>query len=1154
MKKGKIRRIISIVTIFFMFVLPLCTVADGNTVYINSEKDFNAFVKNCSLDSWSVGKEVILTKDLKLKKFSPIPVFGGTFDGRGNTLSGIKFEKNGSKTGLFRTLTEGATVKNLKAEVNLAPGGTGSKVGGIAGINNGKILNCTFKGKVMAVSYVGGIAGQNSGIISECESDGNIYGKHYVGGIAGQNTGTVTSCTNKSKVNTRVEKTTFDIENIDLENIISTENTVEITDIGGIVGYSSGIIQSCKNSGTVGYNHVGYNVGGIAGRQNGYLSDCENLGKIFGRKDVGGIAGQIEPFTILHYSESSVLSLSDDLNTLEKMIDGLIGQSDVMRSGVSARLSGIKSQTGSAIDLTNELIDLVNGNLDRNVDSISDTSARLTALLNGVTDTIGKYGFIDDDTVKIINNVSADMEKAAADYNSAVDSFSSEINTSGLKKSAEKLSQATRDLNGAATMLRSSMRDFKSFIDDVNSAQKALENVKKSLSDIGAGVAEISSALGELSEGYAKISEGIRNGSIPYNEGLAALAEALTKCYAEMQNITGSMGADFAKILQAFTELNEALKAIDAGDITSGLDKLSTAAGYAADATRDLREAVNRLETSLSTLNVSVKDLKLDDAGTKIKKNTADITNIISSLGNMFDELNGEVEEFAKSPVISIEKFDGNIYETKDALSANISDITDSLEALNNYASGTLGGIGGTLTAVNTQLFKVLDSMTSVIDSALDNTEKSLDDFTMDISEEDTQAQTTGKVADCVNKGTVDGDINAGGIAGSLAIEYDFDPEDDVVREGKRSLDFIYQTRAVIRKCRNEGNIKSKKNCVGGIAGQMKLGCIINCASSGYIESKTGDYVGGIVGDCKTTVKNCTARVSLSGDDYVGGIAGNANHIYDCGAVVTIDEGDEYIGGIAGDTEGLCLANIFIGDVSGGIDSVSYTGIAEEGTVDMVKASENGDIFEKFTAKFIIDDKVVKELSYNYGETLKNIPSIPEKEGYYARWDINDFENLTRDLTVTAVYEPFVTSVEGDKQRKSGLPVVICEGEYSEKTTAEVKKAKIKKFEGKREESWTVKLSDAEKDGMKIHYLPAENMRFTQAVYVLRDGKYVRADCKKDGKYLVFEGTPGETTFGVAPAPVKPGKMTVIILILLLLSSVLRVTVRVKNRKENAKV
>ena len=67
------------------------------------------------------------------------------------------------------------------------------------------------------------------------------------------------------------------------------------TDIGGIAGFSNGVIQSCKNVGNVGYEHMGYNVGGIVGRQSGYLDGCKNTGIVNGRKDVGGIAGQLEP-------------------------------------------------------------------------------------------------------------------------------------------------------------------------------------------------------------------------------------------------------------------------------------------------------------------------------------------------------------------------------------------------------------------------------------------------------------------------------------------------------------------------------------------------------------------------------------------------------------------------------------------------------------------------------------------------------------------------------------------------------------------------------------------------------------------------------------------------------------------------------------------
>ena len=58
--------------------------------------------------------------------------------------------------------------------------------------------------------------------------------------------------------------------------------------------------------GAVGYAHVGYNIGGIVGRQSGYLSSCTNSGTILGRKDVGGIAGQLEPEVRLLYNEGQI--------------------------------------------------------------------------------------------------------------------------------------------------------------------------------------------------------------------------------------------------------------------------------------------------------------------------------------------------------------------------------------------------------------------------------------------------------------------------------------------------------------------------------------------------------------------------------------------------------------------------------------------------------------------------------------------------------------------------------------------------------------------------------------------------------------------------------------------------------------------------------
>ena len=111
----------------------------------------------------------------------------------------------------------------------------------------------------------------------------------------GNNLGVIRSCNNRSAVNTTAEENQVKLSDISFDTITGSESVSTVTDIGGIAGTSSGVIRQSKNRGNVGYQHMGYNVGGIAGTQTGYLYKCENFAQVYGRKEVGGIVGQMEP-------------------------------------------------------------------------------------------------------------------------------------------------------------------------------------------------------------------------------------------------------------------------------------------------------------------------------------------------------------------------------------------------------------------------------------------------------------------------------------------------------------------------------------------------------------------------------------------------------------------------------------------------------------------------------------------------------------------------------------------------------------------------------------------------------------------------------------------------------------------------------------------
>ena len=289
------------------------------TIHITSAEEFLTFAENCVLDSWSQNKQVLLTADISLEEtdFASIPTFGGSFDGGGHTISGLSLTQSLSPAGLFGILQPTAVVKNLTVQGIVAPGGDGLSVGGVAGENYGTVENGTFIGTVVGKTNTGGIAGMNYGTLRACRAEGSVTGDNRTGGITGYNCGSLTSCRSSASVNTESVDPTINPKDIRLDFSMDFSKTANLdasdaaSDTGGIAGYSSGTITSCVNSGSVGYPHIGYNLGGIVGRSCGFVEGCRNEGFITGRKDVGGVVGQIEPHI------QTILS-PDYLETLSK--------------------------------------------------------------------------------------------------------------------------------------------------------------------------------------------------------------------------------------------------------------------------------------------------------------------------------------------------------------------------------------------------------------------------------------------------------------------------------------------------------------------------------------------------------------------------------------------------------------------------------------------------------------------------------------------------------------------------------------------------------------------------------------------------------------------------------------------------------------------
>lgn len=347
-------------------------------IEISSEEDLAQLAENCLLDSWSCDKLVKLTADITLQENTDlsIPDFNGIFEGDGHTITNLRINRRGSATGLFRYVQEHGVVRNLNVEGNVTPEGSRASVGGIAGCNYGTIYNCSFSGHVAGDSEIGGIAGinENSGEIRKCRSSAVVTGNHSAGGITGNNHGILNHCSNSGDVNTYGTEVSYELEDITLENLEdlnSTDNVAAHTDSGGIAGISDGKIYYCFNSGTVGYQHVGYNTGGIVGRlHQGYLQNCTNTGQVLGRKDVGGIVGQMEPFWEIQYLNDKLQELDREtevfLNLLEathKDLGSYGSQASALENQLTESLKNASAAGDRLTGTANELWYIYNNEL-----------------------------------------------------------------------------------------------------------------------------------------------------------------------------------------------------------------------------------------------------------------------------------------------------------------------------------------------------------------------------------------------------------------------------------------------------------------------------------------------------------------------------------------------------------------------------------------------------------------------------------------------------------------------------------------------------------------------------------------------------------------------------------------------------------------------
>ena len=167
---------------------------------------------------------------------------------------------------------------------------------------------------------------------------------------------------------------------------------------------------------------------------------------------------------------------------------------------------------------------------------------------------------------------------------------------------------------------------------------------------------------------------------------------------------------------------------------------------------------------------------------------------------------------------------------------------------------------------------------------------------------------------------------------------------------------------------------------------------------------------------------------------------------------------NKFVGGIAGDIDedGECKNCFFVGENFGGVNDINYKNRAER--IEYEKCVGLKNLFDELKylmVYFFDDDKLVKEVKINYGESLeKNLaPEIVDKKNFFGEWEVKNFDDLKHDYYVDAKYENYISAIESDLKRKNDLPVFVAEGKFnfaSELIANELKKendVELERFE-----------------------------------------------------------------------------------------------------------
>ncbi len=632
-------------------------------IHISTAEEFYAFAESCGLDDYSRGLRVYLNNDIELSgEYEPAPLFFGSFDGQGHSIDLLSVTGKGSDMGLFRYICQGAVVENLTVSGVVKTSGSASGLGFIAGQNAGKIVNCKVSGIVQGKDDVGGVVGINTkeGSLINCKSSATVSGTHRSGGIAGSNSGLLEGCVNDGKINTTISSTDERSLALDISGLTgepaATVELADISDSGGVAGFNDGAIRYCTNTGLVGYKHLGYNTGGIAGRHSGIIKGCTNKGEILGRKDVGGIVGQMEPHITLKFDGSGAEDLRSQLSELSGALRLLSSQVNSVADETLMNAEDINKAVGSIEDALKEHKDGADGDIENTGDAVYKSLQTINAAGGRILEYIQTYTREADFQLAIINkefkNIAVNLQTISENATKAMDEINKQ--SDNISQSLSKIGEAMGNFEKLVGELSDIMNDpGMSEIEKTEAAKEALKQYGDTidLASVGTELKNISEAMKIINDNIKIINDSIKTGTTEINGSLIKIADAQEALRIATRKFSDDMTADLQLINTEMDKLEDVLY------------------GYAGNASERLDKTFDILYKQLQTINTGMG--KIVDAGIEGNKQ---ITNTVNTVINIFERLGNTFADTLSGPTYTVEDISEKMVENEEASQISVSE------------------------------------------------------------------------------------------------------------------------------------------------------------------------------------------------------------------------------------------------------------------------------------------------------------------------------------------------------------------------------------------------------------------------------------------------------------------------------------------------